>query len=144
MPTPGIPAFLITIMPMPMPMSMIAMTAAATTTTTTIGTFISTPLNQHMPLQRIFPRKTLITMITRKRLDGQMNPLMSFEIMVAIKALPTYIALEWPLRSLPFHQRRMPHPAPRRPIHRGAVARRRRRRGRKRAVAGYAEASKRR
>lgn len=31
---------------------------------------------------------------TRKRLDGQMNPLMTLEIMVAIEALRTLIALE--------------------------------------------------
>jgi hypothetical protein len=48
-------------------------------------------------LQSILPGKAFTTKITRKRLDCQMNSLVSLEIMVSTERLNALIALERPL-----------------------------------------------
>lgn len=44
-------------------------------------------------LQRIFPRKALVAVITREWFHGKMNPLVSLQIVVPRKALRTLITL---------------------------------------------------
>lgn len=48
-------------------------------------------------LQRILPRESLFTKGTRKRLDSQMNLLVSFQVVVPVEALGTLVALEGPV-----------------------------------------------
>lgn len=50
-------------------------------------------------LECIFAREALVTVIAREGLDGQMNPLVALQIMVAIEALRTLITLEWSIVS---------------------------------------------
>ena len=59
-------------------------------------------------LECIFPRKALFAMTTRKRLDREMDPFMSFQVVVSVEALRTLIALERPvvvvrLLRIPIH-----------------------------------------
>lgn len=46
-------------------------------------------------LESIFSRKTLVAVSTRKRLDRQVNSLMSLQIMISVKGLRALIASEW-------------------------------------------------
>ena len=48
-------------------------------------------------LQGVFSREALITMGAGKRLDCQVDSLVSFQVVVSIEALRTLIALEWPV-----------------------------------------------
>ena len=48
-------------------------------------------------LQGVFSREALVTMGARKRLDCQVDSLVSFQVVVSIEALGTLIALEWPI-----------------------------------------------
>lgn len=47
-----------------------------------------------MPSESILARKGFATLVTAERLDTQMNTFVALEIMVAIKALNTLVALE--------------------------------------------------
>jgi hypothetical protein len=45
-------------------------------------------------LERIFPGETLVTVVTRERLDGQMYSFMPLQIVVSIEALWALVTLE--------------------------------------------------
>ena len=52
-------------------------------------------------LEGIFSRETLITMGAGERLHSQMDPLVSFQVVIPVEALGALITLEWPVvRSL--------------------------------------------
>jgi len=51
-----------------------------------------------MPLERVFPRKSLFAIITSKGLDSQVYPLMPLQVMIPVECLLAFIAFEWPLR----------------------------------------------
>lgn len=55
---------------------------------------LSTTLNKDVPLQRIFARETLVAVTARERLDRQVDPLMTLQVMVPVEALRALIALE--------------------------------------------------
>ena len=48
-------------------------------------------------LQGVFSREALVTVGAWKRLDCQVDPLVSFQVVVPIEALGTLVALEWPV-----------------------------------------------
>jgi hypothetical protein len=48
-------------------------------------------------LQGILPREALIAVVAGKRLDGEMDPLMPLQVMVAVEALWALIAFERPV-----------------------------------------------
>ena len=48
-------------------------------------------------LERILPREALLTMTAREGLDRQVNPLMPLQVVIAVEALRTLIALERPV-----------------------------------------------
>ena len=48
-------------------------------------------------LQRILSREALVAVGARERLDCQVDPLVSLQIVVAVEALRALIALEWPV-----------------------------------------------
>jgi hypothetical protein len=48
-------------------------------------------------LQGVFSREALVTMGAWKRLDCQVDSLVSFQVVVPIEALGALIALEWPV-----------------------------------------------
>lgn len=50
-------------------------------------------------LQRVLAREALIAVRAGERFHGQMNPLMTLEIVVAVEALRTLVAFEWPVGS---------------------------------------------
>jgi hypothetical protein len=50
-----------------------------------------------MSLQGILPREALIAVVAGKRLDGEMDPLMPLQVMVAVEALWALIAFERPV-----------------------------------------------
>jgi hypothetical protein len=46
-------------------------------------------------LERILPREALVAVIAGERLDSQMYPLVSLQVMVAIETLWALVAFEW-------------------------------------------------
>lgn len=46
-------------------------------------------------LKSVLPRKALVAMVARKRLDGKMDSLVSLQIMVPVEALWALVTLEW-------------------------------------------------
>lgn len=56
---------------------------------------LSAAFNKDVSLERIFPGETLITVVTREGLDGEMDPLVTLQIMVPVEALWALITLEW-------------------------------------------------
>lgn len=57
-------------------------------------TSLPTTLDEDMSLQCVFPREALVTVVAWKGLHRKVNSLMSLQIVVAVKALRTLIALE--------------------------------------------------
>ncbi len=47
-------------------------------------------------LESVFPGKAFFTVVAGKWFDRQMDPLVPFEIVVAIETLRTLVAFEWP------------------------------------------------
>ena len=54
-------------------------------------------LDKNVALQGVFSREALVTVGAWKRLDCQVDPLVSFQVVVPIEALGTLVALEWPV-----------------------------------------------
>lgn len=59
------------------------------------GLSFAASFDENMSLQRILPRKALITVAAGEWLHRQMNPLMSLQVMIAVEALGALIAFEW-------------------------------------------------
>lgn len=67
-------------------------------------------LDQSMSLQSVFSRKALATKCARERLDGQVDPFMTLQVMVSAEGLNALVALEGPFRlwwrwCVPVHHR---------------------------------------
>lgn len=62
-------------------------------------TLASRILGESLPafayLQCVFPREALVTVVAWERLDGEMDSLMPFQVVVPVEALRTLVALEW-------------------------------------------------
>jgi hypothetical protein len=48
-------------------------------------------------LECVLPRKALVAMVARERLDSQMYPLVSLQVVVPVEALWTLVAFERPI-----------------------------------------------
>jgi hypothetical protein len=51
--------------------------------------------NKSMTLESIFSAKTLVTVVTRERLDSKMYTLVSLQVVVTAEALWALITLKW-------------------------------------------------
>lgn len=61
------------------------------------STCITASLHKNVTLQRIFPAKAFVAIGARERLDSKVDPLVSLQIMIAVKTLRALITPEWPL-----------------------------------------------
>jgi len=62
-----------------------------------IGLVLAAALDENMSLQCVLAGETFVTVFARKRFNGQMDPLMSLEVVIAIETLRALITLERPI-----------------------------------------------